>query len=113
MTEIQKHGIVPRDAADLSSLRLVTSTGMVLSDALFEWFYDVAFPPAVHLANISGGTDIAGCFAMQNPLTPVHVGGCQGPALGTPIAIFDQTDEGGAGVQGKAVEDGVPGELVA
>ena len=31
---------------------------MVLSDELFEWFYDQAFPPMVHLANVSGGTDI-------------------------------------------------------
>ena len=55
---MQKSGIVPKDVADLSSLKIVTSTGMVLSDALFEWFYDVGFPKHVHLANISGGTDL-------------------------------------------------------
>jgi acetoacetyl-CoA synthetase len=58
MHEMQKSGIVPKDVADLSSLKIVTSTGMVLSDALFEWFYDVGFPKHVHLANISGGTDL-------------------------------------------------------
>jgi acetoacetyl-CoA synthetase len=31
---------------------------MLLSDQQFEWFYDIAFPKEVHLANISGGTDI-------------------------------------------------------
>jgi acetoacetyl-CoA synthetase len=60
MSEIVKNGISPREMADLSSLRIVTSTGMVLSDQLFEWFYDKGFPPSVHLANISGGTDIVG-----------------------------------------------------
>lgn len=58
MTELQKNGISPRDVADLSKLRVVQSTGMVLSDKLFKWFYDVAFPTQVHLGNISGGTDI-------------------------------------------------------
>jgi acetoacetyl-CoA synthetase len=86
---------------------------MVLSDELFDWFYDVAFPPAVHLANISGGTDIAGCFGIDNPLTPVYVGGTQGPSLGVPIAIYDSFIEGGDAVQGKSVPDGTPGELVA
>ncbi|KAI9859161.1 MAG: hypothetical protein M1813_007119 [Trichoglossum hirsutum] len=109
--EIQKNGISPRDVTDLSSLQVVTSTGMVLSDALFEWFYDVGFPPTAQLANISGGTDIAGCFALGNPLTPLYSGGCQGPCLGTPIAVYDQTE--GNGVLGNPVEDGVPGELVA
>jgi acetoacetyl-CoA synthetase len=58
MHEMSCHGVRPRDVADLSSLKMVTSTGMVLSDQLFEWFYDLGFPKHVHLANISGGTDI-------------------------------------------------------
>jgi acetoacetyl-CoA synthetase len=56
--ELQKNGVKPREVTDLSSLRLVTSTGMVLSDSQFEWFYDAGFPKEVHLANISGGTDL-------------------------------------------------------
>jgi acetoacetyl-CoA synthetase len=58
MGELMKNGVVPRDEFDLSRLKSVVSTGMVLSDQLFEWFYDVAFPKSVHLCNISGGTDI-------------------------------------------------------
>jgi acetoacetyl-CoA synthetase len=58
MLEVQKNGIVPKDVADLSNLKHVVSTGMVLSDQQFEWFYDVGFPKHVHLANISGGTDL-------------------------------------------------------
>lgn len=60
MHEIAKAGIAPRDLTDLSNLQVVTSTGMVLSDQLFEWFYDQGFPKHTHLANISGGTDIVG-----------------------------------------------------
>jgi acetoacetyl-CoA synthetase len=113
MTEIQKNKLIPKDITDLSNLKVVTSTGMALSNQLFEWFYDIGFPKHVHLANISGGTDIAGCFGMENPLTPVYVGGAQGPSLGTPIAIYDSLIEGGRGVRGVAVSEGTPGELVA
>ena len=58
MGELAKNGVVPRDEFDLSGLKTVTSTGMVLPDQLFEWFYDVGFPRSTHLCNISGGTDI-------------------------------------------------------
>jgi len=113
MHEYQKNDLSPREIADLSSLRAVTSTGMVLKDQLFEWFYDTGFPSHVLLANMSGGTDLAACFGMENPLTPLYVGGCQGPSLGTPVVVYDQLIEGGVGVKGKQVEDGIPGELVA
>lgn len=111
--ELRKHGIRPRDIADLSNLIIVTSTGMVLSESLFEWFYDEGFPAHAQLANISGGTDLAACFGLENPLTPLYVGGCQGPSLGIPIAVFDQADEGATGVKGTEVPDGTPGEIVA
>jgi acyl-coenzyme A synthetase/AMP-(fatty) acid ligase len=86
---------------------------MVLADSLFEWFYDEGFPAHAHLGNISGGTDIAACFAMDNPLSPLYVGGCQGGGLGVPIAVYGQIDEGLEGVDGKALPDGESGELVA
>ncbi|KAK3325558.1 hypothetical protein B0H66DRAFT_128622 [Apodospora peruviana] len=110
MLELAKNKLSPREMADLSSLRIVTSTGMVLSDQLFEWFYDNGFPAHVHLANISGGTDIAGCFGLMNPLTPVYVGGTQGPSLGLHVAIYDSLLPDGPG---KEVPHGTPGELVA
>ncbi|GAB7347025.1 hypothetical protein MBLNU459_g3171t1 [Dothideomycetes sp. NU459] len=105
--------VIPREVTDLSHLRRVTSTGMVLSESLFEWVYDKAFPPNIQLANISGGTDLAGCFGIENPLTPVYVGGCQGPGLGIKVEVFDQTTEGGKGVKGTSLAIGEAGELVA
>ncbi|KAH7396407.1 hypothetical protein BKA66DRAFT_409168 [Pyrenochaeta sp. MPI-SDFR-AT-0127] len=108
--ELQKHEIVPRNLFDLSALRSVCATGMVLSDSQFEWFYDVGFPTNVHLRNISGGTDLAGCFGVENPLDPVYVGGCQGPCLGTKLEVYDSLIESGPG---EAVPHGEPGDLVA
>lgn len=86
------------------------ATGMVLSESLFEWFYDTGFPSSVHLRNISGGTDLAACFGAHNPLEPLYVGGCQGPALGIKVEVYDSTIESGPG---RALPDGEPGELVA
>lgn len=113
LQELRKQKIQPRKIADLSHLQLVSSTGMVLADSLFEWFYDEGFPSHVHLGNISGGTDIAACFAMDNSLSPLYVGGCQGAGLGFPIAVYGQVDEGLQGVDGQAVPYGEAGELVA
>ncbi|OGM45400.1 acetoacetyl-CoA synthase [Aspergillus bombycis] len=112
MYELQKANIQPRQIANLSSLTMVTSTGMVLPESLFEWFYDQGFPPHVRLNNISGGTDLAGCFGIGNSLLPVYVGGCAGMSLGIPVDVYDPSIEG-AGVQGVPVEPGAAGELVA
>ncbi|KAI9712401.1 MAG: hypothetical protein M1820_001614 [Bogoriella megaspora] len=112
LSELQKNKIRPREIADLSFLQEVSSTGMVLSDALFEWFYDEGFPSHIHLANISGGTDMAGCFGINNPLTPLYVGGTQGPSLGMKVEVFEQIMDGETKAKGKPLEDGVPGELV-
>lgn len=86
---------------------------MVLADSLFEWFYDEGFPAHTQIGNISGGTDLAACFAIDNPISPLYVGGCQAAGLGIPIAVFEQVDDGLHGVDGKAAPDGEAGELVA
>ncbi|USW51608.1 Putative AMP-dependent synthetase/ligase, acetoacetyl-CoA synthase, AMP-binding, ANL [Septoria linicola] len=107
-----KPPVLPRDTVDLSRLRRVTSTGMVLSEAQFEWFYDQGFPRHVQLDNISGGTDLAACLALGNQMQPVYCGGTVGPGLGMKVEAFDQTIEGGRGVKGKPLPAGEAGELV-
>lgn len=109
---LQTGNIKPRQENDLSNLRVITSTGMVLSNALFEWVYDVGFPPHIQLDNISGGTDVGGCFGCSNPVLPIYTGGCQSLSLGMAVAVFDSTIEGGRGMAGIPVKDGVAGELV-
>lgn len=109
--EVASRGLRPRDMADLSALKVVTSTGMVLSEQLFEWFYDEGFPARAQLGNISGGTDIAGCFGVMNTLEPLYVGGTMGPSLGTDARVFDATVADGEA--GREVAPGEPGELVA
>ncbi|KXT04021.1 hypothetical protein AC579_5437 [Pseudocercospora musae] len=107
-----KPPVLPRNIFDLSKLRRVISTGMVLSEAQFEWFYDHAFPPHVQLDNISGGTDLAACLTMANTMQPVYCGGCVGPSLAMKVEAYDQTIEGGPGVKGRSLPHGEAGELV-
>ncbi|EWZ93398.1 acetoacetate-CoA ligase [Fusarium oxysporum f. sp. radicis-lycopersici 26381] len=108
--ELMKEGIVPQKEADLSSLTAVQSTGMVLKEQVFDWFYDGAFPTNIKLANFSGGTDIAACFVMENPLSPIYAGGCPGRVIGTPMAIYPSSPDLDKPIS--PVPDGEPGDLV-
>jgi acetoacetyl-CoA synthetase len=112
-SELQLRGIVPQQLADLSNLKVVTSTGMVLSSALFDWFYDEAFPPTAQLCNITGGTDINGALALGNPFDPLYSGECQGLRTGIAVEVYKVVDNpDGVRVQGKRAAPGEPGELV-
>jgi len=101
---VGKAGLRPRDTHDLSALRTVCSTGSPLSDDGFHWVYD-AVKPDVHLASISGGTDLAGCFVGGDPTRPVHIGEIQGPALAMAVEVYDTDGR-------RVTEVGVKGELV-
>jgi len=57
----------------------------------------------VHLASISGGTDIVSCFALGNPIGPVWRGELQTRGLGMSVEVYDE--------QGRPVRD-KEGELV-
>ena len=98
---VAKAGARPVDSHDLTALRTVCSTGSPLSDESFRWVYD-AVTPDVHLASISGGTDLCGCFVGGDPTRPVYPGEIQGPALGMAVAVcaadgrlVDEPDEKG------------------
>ncbi len=84
----EKLDLTPARTHDLRALRAILSTGSPLSPQSFDYVYrDVA--PSVHLASISGGTDIVSCFVLGNPLSPVRRGEIQGPGLGMAVQVFD------------------------
>ena len=88
---VRKGGFTPKTTHDLSSLRMMTSTGSPLSPEGFSFVYE-GIKSDIHLASISGGTDIVSCFVLGNPLKPVWRGEIQGPGLGLAIDVWD--DEG-------------------
>lgn len=89
---VKKAGLRPRDTHKLSSVRMITSTGSPLAPESFEFVYE-AIKPDVHLASISGGTDICSCFVLGNPLSPVYSGEIQGPGLGMAVDVFDENGQ--------------------
>jgi len=98
----EKHGLAPAETHDLSALRTILSTGSPLANHSFDYVYSKV-KPDVHLASISGGTDIVSCFAGGNPIAPVYRGELQTRALGMAVHVFNEI--------GKPVVE-EPGELV-
>ncbi|HAS8490547.1 TPA: acetoacetate--CoA ligase [Vibrio vulnificus] len=77
---------------DLSTLKTICSTGSVLYPEQFDFVYS-SIKSDVHLASISGGTDICGCFVLGNPISPVYRGEVQYAGLGVSIAVYDTSGQ--------------------
>ena len=98
----EKEGLRPGRSHDVSALRAILSTGSPLAPSGFDYVYrDVK--PDVHLASISGGTDIISCFALGNPIAPVWRGELQTRGLGMAVEIFDESGRPVRGRDGELV----------
>lgn len=102
---VRKEELRPIDSHDLTSLRTICSTGSPLVAEGFAYVYD-AIKRDVHLASISGGTDLCACFVGGNPTLPVFAGEIQAEALGMRVDVWD---DAGRSLRG---QPGVRGELV-
>jgi acetoacetyl-CoA synthetase len=100
---LRKSELKPKDSHNLSKLRTIASTGSPLSHEGFSYIYE-SVSPAVHLASISGGTDICGCFMLGWPELPVFAGQIQVPALGMDVQVLKS--------DASATKPGDKGELV-
>jgi acetoacetyl-CoA synthetase len=98
----EKEGLRPGSTHDLAALRAILSTGSPLAPSGFDYVYR-EIKRDLHLASISGGTDIISCFALGNPIGPVWPGELQTRGLGMAVEVFD---EDGRPVRGR------DGELV-
>ena len=99
---VAKEGVAPGREFDLASLRSILSTGSPLSEEGFDYVYREVGED-IHLASISGGTDIVSCFVLGNPTLPVRRGEIQCAGLGMQVEVYD--DAGQPQVE-------TPGELV-
>jgi acetoacetyl-CoA synthetase len=100
---VAKADLKPMQTHDLSNLKVIASTGSVLVPESFDYVYR-EIKKDVHLASMSGGTDICGCFAAGVPTQGVYRGELQGPVLGMATDVFD--------VQGNSAAADEKGELV-
>ena len=88
---------------DLKYLKTIASTGSPLLKESFDYIYK-KIKKNVHLASISGGTDLVGCLVLGNLFSKVHAGEIQGESLGINVDIFNQ--------KGASVKNKSKGELV-
>jgi acetoacetyl-CoA synthetase len=98
----EKEGLRPAETHDLSSLRAILSTGSPLAPPSYDYVYR-AVRPGVHLASISGGTDIISCFALAVPTRPVWRGELQGRGLGMAVDVWDDAGRPLRGAAGELV----------
>jgi acetoacetyl-CoA synthetase len=87
----KKAGLKPRETHDLSAMKVMTSTGSPLAAESFDYVYS-DIKQDLHLASISGGTDIVSCFVLGDPTSPVYRGEIQAPGLGLAMDVW--SDDG-------------------
>ena len=86
---LNNNRVIPKNNYDFSKLRTICSTGSPLSKDGFRYIYN-NIKENVHLASISGGTDIVSCFVLGNLFQPVNAGEIQNKGLGMDVDIFNE-----------------------
>ena len=88
---------------DLSSLRLLGSTGEPWDPDSWNWLFEKVGRKKVPIINISGGTEIVGCFLSPLPITALKPCTLRGPGLGMDIDVFDDNGKPVRGQMGHLV----------
>ena len=102
LDNLNKFNINIKSKYNLPKLKTICSTGSPLSETSFEYVY-TKIKSNVHLASISGGTDIVSCFILGNIYEPVKKGYIQNSGLGMNVDVIDE--------KGKSIKN-LKGELV-
>jgi acetyl-CoA synthetase len=79
--EVRKH--------DISSLRILGSTGEPWNPEPYAWFSDVVGGSRCPIMNLSGGTEVGACFLGQSPVIPTKNSSLGTPSLGMAMDVFD------------------------
>ena len=92
---LSKH---PGELPPMESLRLLGSTGEPWDDASWMWFFERVGRRRCPIINISGGTEIIGCFLFPLPIQPLKPCslGDAAPGMATEVV-----DENGVPVRGR------------
>jgi acetyl-CoA synthetase len=91
------------DKHDISSLRLLGSTGEPWDTESWMWFFEKVGKKKLPIINISGGTEIVGCFLSPLPITDLKPITLRGPGLGMAIDVYDEDGKPVRGEKGHLV----------
>ena len=86
----RKKELSPIHSHRLDSLRMILSTGSVLSSDCFDYVYDKV-KSNICLSSISGGTDIVSCFVLGSNILPVYRGELQTRGLGMSVEVWNES----------------------
>ena len=100
---LMRHGDAPVRSHDLSSLRILGSTGEPWNPEPWRWFFEVVGGGRLPIINYSGGTEVSGGLVSGNVLTPLKPAAFAGPPPGIAADVVDD--------QGRPVRNQV-GELI-
>jgi acetyl-CoA synthetase len=100
---LMRHGDDPLRAHDLSSLRILGSTGEPWNPESWRWLFETAGGSRLPIINYSGGTEVSGGLVAGNVLTPLKPASFAGPPPGIAADVVDE--------QGHSIRNEV-GELV-
>jgi acetyl-CoA synthetase len=84
---LRSAGAVPDQ--DLSSVRVLGSTGEPWDPESYDWLARDVFGGRVPVINFSGGTEVGGSFLCPYPVEPIRSCSLGGPALGMDVDIVD------------------------
>jgi len=99
---VAKLGLKPRLTHSLASVKSLLSTGSPLVPEGFDYVYREV-KRDLHLASISGGTDLISCFVLGNPTAPVWRGEIQCRGLGMNVDVYDEAGSPVRGAKGELV----------
>ena len=98
---LMAHGTEPLHEHDLSSLRVLGSTGEPWNPESWWWFFNNVGGGRLPLINYSGGTEVSGGIVVCNLMTPIKPTSFGGPSVG---AAADVIDADGNSVRGQVGE---------
>jgi acetyl-CoA synthetase len=100
---LRSHGAEPVTRHDLTSLRLVASTGSPWDPGSWLWLFETVLQRQKPLINYSGGTECSGGILCSNLFKPIKPCSFAGPIPGMDVDVVND--------EGKSVRNSV-GELV-
>lgn len=80
----------PREDNDLSSLRILGSTGEPWDRKTWLWYFEAVGGGHLPIINDSGGTELGGGVLAPSPLTPLKPGSLYGPEAGISADVYDE-----------------------
>jgi len=100
---LMAHGTEPVRAHDLTSLRVLGSTGEPWNPEPWWWFFREVGGGRCPIVNYSGGTEISGGILGSNLLTPIRPTSFNGPCIGMAADVVGPAGETLRGAVGELV----------